>query len=123
MSTISDSEHRRLDAVVYHDYRVEETHLISDASKGLRKVPQTIVWLKERFLGGGGFGKVYLQVRESDKNAKRALKVIQKAEWKLDSTDFERELMAMIEFSKPKVGSMGYTRLRYLNFVLIVSIV
>jgi hypothetical protein len=115
MSTISDSEHRRLDAVVYDDYRVEETHLISDPSKGLRKIPRTIVWLKERSIGEGGFGDVYLQAQESDRNAKRALKVIRKAGMKLNSTDIERELMAMIEFSKPKVGSMSYTRLHYLN--------
>jgi hypothetical protein len=55
-------------------------------------------------LGRGGFGEVHLQSQESDKDAKRALKVIPTRGVKLSLEDCQRELTAMIEFTKPKVG-------------------
>ena len=104
MSHVSDSDHRRLDAVVFPDYCVVETHQISDASQGLRRVPVTKVWRAERLLDQGGFGKVYLQSQESNKNVKRALKVIYTKGVKLSLADCQRELTAMIEFTKPRVS-------------------
>lgn len=111
MSHISDSEHRRLDAVVFPDGVIDpdcviETHQISDPSRGLRKAQVTKVWRTERVLGQGGFGKVYLQSQESDKNARRALKMVPTTGVrKLSDTECQRELTAMIEFAKPKVGT------------------
>jgi hypothetical protein len=104
MSHVSDSDHRRLEAVVYPDHCVVESHQISDASRGLRRVPVTRVWRTERLLGRGGYGEVHLQSQESDKDAKRALKVIPTRGVKLSLDDCQRELTAMIEFTKPKVG-------------------
>jgi hypothetical protein len=104
MSHISDSDHRRIEAVVFPDYIVE-SHQISDAARGLRRVPVTRVWRTERLLGKGGFGEVQLQIQESDKDVKRALKVIPTRGVKLSLADCKRELRAMIEFTKPKVGS------------------
>jgi serine/threonine protein kinase len=104
MSHYSDSDHRRLEATIFPDHCVVESHQISDASRGLRRVPTTRVWRTEGLLGQGGFGEVYLQYQESDKDAKRALKVIPTKGAKLSLADCQRELMAMIEFAKPKVG-------------------
>ena len=103
MSHVSDSDHRRLEAVAYPDC-VVESHQISDASRGLRRVHVTKVWRTERLLGRGGFGEVHLQSQESDKAEKRALKIIPTRGTKLSLADCQRELTAMIEFTKPKVG-------------------
>ena len=103
MSHFSDSDHRRIEATIYPDYCVVESHLISDASRGWRRVPVTKVWRTERLLGHGGFGAVHLQSQDSDKDTKRALKIIPTKGVKLSLKDCERELTAMIEFAKPKV--------------------
>jgi calcium/calmodulin-dependent protein kinase I len=105
MSHFSDSDHRRLDAKVFPDNTVVESDEISDVARGLRRVPVTRVWRTERLLGEGGYGQVHLQFQEGDKDAKRALKIIPTRGMKLSLTDCQRELMAMIEFTKPKVGS------------------
>ncbi|RFU35445.1 hypothetical protein B7463_g863, partial [Scytalidium lignicola] len=79
-----------------------EYHEISDTSRGWRRVPVTKVWRTERLLGRGGFGEVHLQSLESDKNAKRALKVIPTRGLTMSEADCQRELIAMMEFRKPK---------------------
>jgi hypothetical protein len=105
MSHVSDSDHRRLEAIVFPDC-VVESHQVSDASRGLRRVQVTKVWRTERVLGRGGFGEVHLQSQDSDKNAKRALKIIPTTGVKkLSLAECQRELTAMIEFAKPKVST------------------
>lgn len=120
MSHISDSDHRRLDAVVFPDYLVVETHTVSDPSRGLRRVPVTKVWRTERVLGRGGFAEVHLQSQETDKDAKRALKIIHTRGQKLSLTDCQRELTAMIEFTKPKVSVNEPYKLRYSRSILTI---
>jgi calcium/calmodulin-dependent protein kinase I len=105
MSHISDSDHRRLEATVFPDHCVVESLVVSDTSRGLRRVPVTRVWRTERLLGRGGFAEVHLQSQDADKDSKRALKVIPTTSMKMSLDDCERELTALIEFSKPKVGS------------------
>jgi calcium/calmodulin-dependent protein kinase I len=102
MSHVSDSDHRRLEATVFPDHCIVEIHQISDVSRGLRRVPVTKVWRTERVIGRGGFGEVHLQSQESDKDAKRALKIIPAEGVKRSLADSQRELRAMIEFAKPK---------------------
>ncbi|KAH9216174.1 kinase-like domain-containing protein [Leptodontidium sp. 2 PMI_412] len=77
---------------------VVETHSISDASAGKRRVLQTRIWKVERLLGKGGFGEVRLETHEG---GQRAVKRI----WATGATfkvEYERELKALLEFSKPK---------------------
>ena len=100
MSHISDSDHRRLEATVLPDC-VVESHQISDAAQGLRRVHITKLWRTERVLGHGAFGEVLLQTLDSDTEKKRALKVIRGV--KMTQDECQRELTAMIEFTKPKV--------------------
>jgi hypothetical protein len=104
MSHVSDSDHRRIEAVIFPDHCVVESHQISDPVRGLRRVPLTKVWRTERLLGRGSFAEVYLQSQDLDKDAKRALKFIPTRGVKLSPADCQRELTAMIEFTKPKVG-------------------
>jgi hypothetical protein len=100
MSHVSDLEHRRLDATVYPDC-VVEVHRISDISRGLRKAALTKIWRTDRVLGRGTYGEVELQVQDRDEE-KRAVKVIP-TRGRMTSSDCLRELMALVEFTKPKV--------------------
>ena len=100
MSHVSDSDHRKIEAIILPDC-VVESHQISDAARGLRIVQVTKLWRTERVLGYGGFGEVLLQALDTDREKKRALKVIRGV--KMTQDEFQRELSAMIEFSKPKV--------------------
>jgi len=100
MSHISDSDHRRLEAVILPDC-VVESHHISDAARGLRRVQITKLWRTERVLGHGAFGEVLLQALDNDTEKKRALKVIRGV--KMTQDEWQREFTAMIEFTKPKV--------------------
>lgn len=125
MSSISESDHRRLEATIFPDKCVVEVHRISDASRGLRRCPVTKVWRTDRLLGRGGSGEVHLQSQDADENDKRALKIIHtKRGVKLSLADCQRELTALIEFTKPKVSLMsGYTRPNQSSSVLIIHVV
>jgi hypothetical protein len=105
MSPVSESEHCKIEAKVDNQYNVVENHEISDPSRGLRRVPVRVVWQAERLIGQGGFAKVYLQYREGNADKKRALKVIQAMGQKMSDEECRRELLALIEFTKPKVGT------------------
>jgi len=100
MSRISDSDHRRIEAIILPDC-VVESHQISDAAQGLRRVHITKVWRTEGVLGYGGFSEVLLQALDNRAEKKRALKVIRGV--KMTQAECQRELTAMIEFTKPKV--------------------
>jgi hypothetical protein len=97
----SDIKHWYLNATVFKD-RVEEIHYISDPSKGVRRRQQTRVWHVERFLGRGGFGEVRLERDGVDGNV-RAVKRITTMSTNLSNSECEKELTALLEFSKPKV--------------------
>lgn len=105
MSHVSDLDHRRLDATVYPDC-VVEVHRISDISRGLRKVLVTKIWRTERVLGRGTFGEVHLQVQDREPELRRAVKVIL-THGRMSDVDCKRELTALLEFTKPKVGAHG----------------
>lgn len=97
MSYLSDLEHTKLNALVQYK-TVTEIHYISDPNSGQRRVPKTKIWNVERLLGKGSFGEVRLEVSGPEQ---RAVKKI----WATGSTfkvDYERELKALLEFSKPK---------------------
>lgn len=103
MSNVSDLDHRRLEAIVYPDY-VVEVHRVSDISRGLRKVAVTKIWRIERVLGRGTFGEVQLQVQDREPELRRAVKVIPTRE-RMSGVECVRELIALIEFTKPKVSA------------------
>jgi hypothetical protein len=103
MSHVSDFDHRRLDATVYPDC-VVEVHQISDIEQGLRKVAVTKIWRTKCVLNRGTFGEVHLQVQDKDPESKRAVKVIPVI-GPMSRAECERELTALIEFTKPKVST------------------
>jgi serine/threonine protein kinase len=101
----SDIKHWHLNATVYKD-RVEEIHYISDPARNVRRKQQRQIWAVEQFLGRGGFGEVSLQ-RNNEAGKARAVKRIAGAGAAMDHNNFEKELKALLEFSKPKASSFG----------------
>jgi serine/threonine protein kinase len=100
MSYISDFEHWRIKATVFKD-RVEEQHIISDPARSIRREEKVKTWRIRRIIGRGGFGDVRLEDNTED-NEKRAVKRIRVSSAEL--SDYERELKALLEFTKPKVS-------------------
>jgi hypothetical protein len=98
----TDFEHWHIKATVYKD-RVEEIHYISDPARNIRRKAQTRVWHIESFLGKGGFGEVRLE-RNRENGTVRAVKRITTASPNLSNSECEKELKALLEFSKPKAS-------------------
>ena len=99
MSYTSDLEHWRIEANVHHDH-VEETHIVSDPARGIRAQATIKKWQVKKLLGRGGFGEVRL---ESHNEQLRAVKRIATTGADMGTAEYERELKALLEFSKPKV--------------------
>lgn len=98
-SYLSDFEHAKINAEVFPGIVLEKA-FVSDVIHGQRKVPKTKLWRVERVLGKGGSGEVRLEHNEEG-SERRAVKRI----WASGSTlklAYERELKALMEFSKPK---------------------
>ena len=100
MNAKSDIEHWQINATVYSD-RVEEEHYITDTANNIRRERHTQVWKVERVLGRGGFGEVRLE-KDTEDGKVRAVKRI--ASTDLSNDEYEKELKALLEFSKPKVS-------------------
>jgi hypothetical protein len=98
----SDLKHWYLDATVFKD-RVEEVHYVSDPAKGVRRRQHTRVWQVESFLGRGSFGEVRLE-RSQDGQQVRAVKRIVTTSAAMSHSQCEKELKALLEFSKPKAS-------------------
>jgi hypothetical protein len=95
-------KHWHLNATVYDD-RVEEIYYINDPRRNVRRKAQTRVWQLDKLLGRGGFGDVRLERSREDPGKARAVKRIATASTTLSITECEKELEALLEFSKPKV--------------------
>jgi hypothetical protein len=108
----SDLEHWHIDATVHKD-RVEEIHYISDPARNIRRRLQTKVFHVERFLGRGGSGEVRLE-RNREEGKVRAVKKITILDADLSNSECEKELKALLEFSKPKVSQPFCTFKRFL---------
>jgi hypothetical protein len=104
MPSKSDIEHWYINATVYKD-RVEEIHYVTDPARNIRRRPQTRIWQVERLLGRGGFGEVRLEKSKEDGNA-RAVKRIATTSTTLSNSECEKELKALLEFSKRKVSQV-----------------
>ena len=63
----------------------------------------------EQLLGRGSFGQVRLEKNQED-GQMRAVKRITTTSVVLSNSEYERELKALLEFSKPKVSGVHYIR-------------
>jgi hypothetical protein len=86
-----------------HFCRVEEIYYITDPARNIKRRPQTKVWKVEQVLGRGGFGEVRLEKNSEDEKA-RVVKRIPTASTNLSINECEKELKALLEFSKPKAS-------------------
>ena len=95
-------EHFRQDAVITRECI---THIEYRAcrARGIRKEKVEKRWYRERTIGHGAFGRVWLEVtREDDDVQKRALKIIDKSRMLSLNVDYKKELLALLKFSKTK---------------------
>lgn len=104
MTSKTDIQHLYIDAKVYND-RVEELYYINDPARNIRRRPQTKVWRTDRILGYGSFGEVRLERNQED-GKERAVKKIKIKSEALKDSEYEKELKALLEFSKPKASVM-----------------
>ncbi|KAJ9602314.1 hypothetical protein H2200_013169 [Cladophialophora chaetospira] len=73
-----------------------------DAKRGMRKVRVEKRWIRQRHIGHGAFGEVWLEVyREQEQVvAERAVKGIQKRRMENLNIDYKRELLALAKLSR-----------------------
>lgn len=102
MTSKSDFEHWKIEATVHSD-RIEEVHYITDPGRNIRRKRQIKTWRFDCLLGRGSFGEVRLH-KDAEDGTVRAVKRIPVASTNLSNHEFEKELKALLEFSKPKVG-------------------
>ena len=95
-------EHFRQDAVVTRECI---THIEYRAcrARGIHKEKVEKRWYRERTIGHGAFGRVWLEVTREDGNVQeRALKIIDKSRMLSLDVDYKKELLALAKFSKDK---------------------
>lgn len=93
-------DHFKLDAKIYPD-RTHHISYTSDHARGLRKVKVEKIWRRNKKLGQGGFGAVWLEVeQEGETRATRAVKEVSKNNGLPHQIDYKKELLAMAKLSK-----------------------
>lgn len=95
-------EHFRLNATVTDQHT---THTKSQTSRGEAKRQTTAEkrWTRQRVLGTGGFGQVWLETSsgEGGQLETRAVKAVSKDGMKSCGIDYKKELLALSKFAKP----------------------
>ncbi|KAI9690150.1 MAG: hypothetical protein M1822_009111 [Bathelium mastoideum] len=79
-------------------------HRYLEASSNRRRVPREEYWKRERDLGHGSFGRVWLEkcVKGNSKGELRAVKMVRNFSKSSSAVDFNRELEAVAKFSNAK---------------------
>ena len=90
-------DYHKLDTKFLADH-VQHTTFRSDASQGRRRVKVVKKWYRDRELGRGSFGTVFLE--RSEKGEYRAVKEIAKDKNSTIKIDYKRELTAMAILTK-----------------------
>ena len=93
--------YHKLDTVFFSGH-VQHTTFHSDLPRGRRRVEVVKKWYRDRELGRGTFGRVFLE--RSERGEDRAVKEIAKRKDARMKIDYRRELMAMAILAK--VGDM-----------------
>ena len=106
MSSASDLlNHFKLDAKVFSDYTLHTSYR-ANRTRGLRKEKVEDKWERQRSIGQGSFGEVWLEVKCQGTGAateERAVKIINKNRMRTFNIDYRRELSALAIFSKSQV--------------------
>jgi hypothetical protein len=92
-------EHFKFNAQFSHDC-ITHIFSISDRVRGQRKVTVEEIWRRQKQIGRGASGPVWLEVEDQNKK-ERAVKEIWKTGSSLSGVDYyKRELLAMAKLSK-----------------------
>jgi hypothetical protein len=105
MPTISDLvRDSKLETRFYGEY-TQHVYYVSGMTPRQRKVRKEERWARDKSLGNGASGTVYLEksVTENGEVQRRAVKEIRKSAHKSGAIDYNRELEAIAKFSHPKV--------------------
>ena len=96
-------EHFRLTADIFPNY-TKHTYHKSDRARNQRKVTVEEIWRRQRLLGQGGYGLVWLEVKdqnESEGKSERAVKEIRKGSSQSSNVKYyQKEVLAMAKLSK-----------------------
>lgn len=87
----------------FHEKYVYHVYEESDASRGQRTVQRREFWQRQRHLGSGGFGSVWLEqcIKGQQEGSLRAVKEIQRPP---NQVECNRELEAISKFSHARVS-------------------
>lgn len=94
-------DHFRQEAIVTEQHTTH-IELRTYRSQGRRQVQVETRWIRDKIIGSGAFGDVWLESRqkEDDVRAMRAVKVISKHRMQDCNIDYKKELLALAKFSK-----------------------
>lgn len=94
-------DHFRQEAVVTEQHTTH-IELRTYRSQGRRQVQVETRWAREKIIGSGAFGDVWLESRQKEDavRAMRAVKVISKHRMQECDIDYKKELLALAKFSK-----------------------
>lgn len=81
-------------------------HRYLEASSSRRRIPREEYWKRERDLGHGSFGRVWLEkcVKGNNEGQLRAVKMVRNLSNSSSAVDFNRELEAVAKFSNARVS-------------------
>ena len=99
-------DYHKLDTKFFAGH-VQHTTFHSDAAKGKRRVKEVKSWYRNREIGRGSFGTVFLE--RSERGEYRAVKEIAKDKGSRIKIDYRRELMAMAILGKVRHGEIART--------------
>ena len=105
MPTISDLvRDSKLETRFYGEY-TQHVYYVSGMTPRQRKVRKEERWARDKSLGNGASGTVYLEksITENGEVQRRAVKEIRKSAHTSGAIDYNRELEAIAKFSHPKV--------------------
>ena len=105
MSPISDLVRDSKLETTFHREYTQHVYHVSGATPRQRKVRKEERWRRDKYLGTGAFGIVWLEkfTREDGEIQHRAVKEIRKGAQNSNAINYGRELEAIAKFSHPKV--------------------
>lgn len=88
---------------IFHETTTEHKYIEAGGSR--RRVHRYEHWKREKQLGHGAYGQVWLErcTESANQGSVRAVKVVRKRERSSHAVDYNRKLEAVAKFSHPKV--------------------
>jgi hypothetical protein len=99
----------RLETIFHREY-TQHVYYVSGVTPSQRKLRKEELWRRERYIGTGAFGTVWLEkfATQNGEVQHRAVKEIKKSAQNSNAIDYSRELEAIAKFSHAKVRERFY---------------